>query len=174
MNRWYMSHAKQLETASGRIRVGLAHTFTAALQRRDGVASRIKVGLNLKVSDVQGTVQHVSGRISKGLSVKYMNVTRQVDALVHRVKFAAGSKHGAAFSELALKEALINGSDPRKILGLGYVLVTGKDNKVLKTVNRVTVGDRIGVRFQDGSLTAKVDNVYSDTIDNEMPGQRRA
>ncbi len=69
-------------------------------------------------------------------------------------------------SRVALKEAVITGSDPRKILGLGYVLVTGKDNKVLKTVDRVSVGDRIGVRFKDGSITAKVDNVYSETVDN--------
>ena len=49
---------------------------------------------------------------------------------------------------------------------MGYVLVTGKDNKVLKTVDKVGIGDRIGVRFQDGSLTAKVDEVYSDHLDN--------
>jgi len=49
---------------------------------------------------------------------------------------------------------------------MGYVLVTGKDNKVLKTVDKVAVGDRIGVRFSDGSLTAKVDEIYSETSDN--------
>ena len=166
MNRWYLSQARMLEAASGRIRVGLAHTFGAAVQRRDSVTSRIRLGLNRKLSDVQGAVQRMTGRISKGLSAKYMDVARTVDLAAHRIKFAATAKHSAAFSELALKEALINGSDPRKILGLGYVLVTGKDNKVLKTVDRVAVGDRIGVRFQDGSLTAKVDEIYSDRIDN--------
>jgi exonuclease VII large subunit len=68
-------------------------------------------------------------------------------------------------SVLALKEARIKATDPRSILSLGYVLVTGKDNKVLKTVDNVAKGDRIGVRFQDGSLTAKVDEVYSDNAD---------
>jgi exodeoxyribonuclease VII large subunit len=67
-----------------------------------------------------------------------------------------------------LKDALIGASDPRKILGLGYVLVTGKDNKVLKTVDRVAIGDRIGVRFSDGSLIAKVDEIYSEKIDNNQ------
>ena len=68
---------------------------------------------------------------------------------------------------VALKEALIGASDPRKILSLGYVLVTGKDNKVLKSVDKVGIGDRIGVRFSDGSLTAKVDEVYSEREDKE-------
>lgn len=166
MNRWYLTYAKRLETASGRIRVGLAHAHSAGVRLMDASASRIRLGFNRKMSDVQTAVQRASARISKGLSVKYVGVERQADSLVHRIRFAASSKHGAAISELALKEALINGSDPRKILGLGYVLVTGKDNKVLKTVDRVAVGDRIGVRFQDGSLTAKVDEIYSDKIDN--------
>ena len=70
-------------------------------------------------------------------------------------------------SSLALKEARIKATDPRNILALGYVLVTGKDHQVLKTVDKVAIGDRIGVRFSDGALTAKVDEIYSETIDNK-------
>ena len=165
MNRWYMSQAKQLEAASGRIRLGLARAYSSSAQRCDAAAAKIRIGLNRKLADVQSAVQKASGRIAKGLSVKYMSVERQVDGMIHRIKFAASAKHSAAFSELALKEALINGSDPRKILGLGYVLVTGKDNKILKTVDRVSIGDRIGVRFNDGSLMAKVDEIYSERFD---------
>jgi len=47
------------------------------------------------------------------------------------------------------------------------VLVTGKDRQVLKTVEKVSVGDRIGVRFSDGSLQARVDEIYSERIDND-------
>ena len=109
-------------------------------------------------------LQRSVSRISKGLLHKYADVARLKDNAVHRVQFAAQARVSAEVSRVALKEALIGASDPRKILGLGYVLVTGKDNKVLKTVDKVTVGDRIGVRFSDGSLTAKVDEVYSDKI----------
>jgi hypothetical protein len=38
---------------------------------------------------------------------------------------------------------------------------------VLKTVGHVAQGDRIGVRFSDGSLVARVDEVYSDIADND-------
>ena len=166
ISRWYTFQANKLEAASGRIRVGLVHAYSVGVQRREAVASRIKLGLERKLSGVQGAIQHAFGSISRGLGLKYAFVERQVDGILHRIRFAASSKHSTAYSELALKEALINGSDPRKILGLGYVLVTGKDNKILKTVDRVAVGDRIGVRFNDGSLTAKVDEIYSDKIDN--------
>ena len=75
------------------------------------------------------------------------------------LRFAVEMRLGQAESALALKEALIAKSDPRSILRLGYVLVTGEDGKVLKTVARVRAGDRIGVRFADGALTATVDDV---------------
>ena len=160
------SAQKRLDDVFGHVRVGLVRSYSGAARQMDSAAAAVRLGLSRKFSEVQGAVQLASGRISKGLGGKFAVAQRLVDGLLHRVKFAATSKHGAAFSDLALKEALINGSDPRKILGLGYVLVTGRDNKVLKTVDRVAVGDRIGVRFSDGSLTAKVDEIYSDKIDN--------
>ena len=112
-------------------------------------------------------LQRSVARISKGLLHKYADVARLRDNAAHRVQFAAQARVSAEVSKVALKEALIKASDPRNILALGYVLVTGKDNKVLKTVDKVAKGDRIGVRFTDGSLTAKVDEVYSDRIEND-------
>ena len=67
---------------------------------------------------------------------------------------------------MALAEARITGADPREILSRGYVLVTGRDNRVLKTTSRVSVGDRIGVRFADGHLRATVNEVARDEDKN--------
>ena len=120
-----------------------------------------------RIGALEMLLQRSIGRISKGLLHKYADVARLSDMAVHRVQFAAQSRVSAELSRVALKEALIGASDPRKILSVGYVLVTGKDNKVLKSVDKVGIGDRIGVRFSDGSLTAKVDEVYSDHLDNQ-------
>lgn len=133
-----------------------------ALETRFG---RVRVALQRRVGELEGPLQRSINRISRGLTRKLSDTTRQVDAQAHRIKFAAGARVGSEVSKIALKEALIKASDPRNILSMGYVLVTGKDNKVLKTVDRVHSGDRIGVRFSDGSLTAKVDQVFSETKD---------
>lgn len=119
-----------------------------------------------RLNALEMLLQRSVGRISKGLTHKWADVARLSDQATHRLKFAAQARVSQAVSQLALKEALINASDPRNILSLGYVLVTGKDNQVLKTIDKVHVGDRIGVRFTDGSLTAKVDEVYTELIDN--------
>ena len=98
-------------------------------------------------------------RIRRAVADRLTGMLRKVDAAVHRLRFAASARIGREVAALDLKEALIKASDPRKILSLGYALVTGRDGKVLKTVAPVAVGDRIGVRFADGSLTATVDAV---------------
>ena len=133
----------------------------------DALAQRLRLSLQGRFHEEEQRVQARMARIRLGLTQKYGSLVRLADAAAHRVRFAAGARISQEFSALALKEALIKASDPRNILGLGYVLVTGRDNKVLKSVDRVQVGDRIGVRFSDGALTAKVDEVYSERIDKE-------
>lgn len=144
-----------------------AQRLAAAQELRLGnLDAAIHRAVRGRVAALEVLLQKSIGRILKGLMGKYGDVARLKDRAVHRLQFAAQARIGTEVSRVALKEAVITGSDPRKILGLGYVLVTGKDNKILKTVDRVSVGDRIGVRFNDGSLTAKVDEIYSDKIDN--------
>jgi exodeoxyribonuclease VII large subunit len=146
--------------------VSAAQRLAAAQELRLGnLDAAIHRAIRGRVAALEVLLQRSIGSISKGLMSKYGDVARLKDRAVHRLQFAAQARIGTEVSRVALKEAVITGSDPRKILGLGYVLVTGKDNKILKTVDRVAVGDRIGVRFNDGSLTAKVDEIYTDKLD---------
>ena len=111
--------------------------------------------------------------ITKLATAVDLAVTRRIAAeenrlvsIRSRIYFAANSLYSREESAVALREALISAADPRAILSRGYVLVTGRDNKVLKTASRVGVGDRIGVRFADGSLTARVEDVSQTDNDN--------
>ena len=99
------------------------------------------------------------GRIRRAVSDRLGGMLRKVDAAVHRLQFAAVTRVNRELAALDLKEAVIQASDPRKILSLGYALVTGKDGKVLKSAAPVGTGDRIGVRFSDGALSATVNDV---------------
>lgn len=162
--------ADMVAHASVKTPTALADLFLEAYEAQDAIldrlAQRVSSAIQRRLGSLEMPLQRCIGRISRGLLQKYADVARLKDNAVHRLQFAAQARVSAEVSRVALKEALITASDPRKILGLGYVLVTGKDNKVLKTVDKVTVGDRIGVRFSDGSLTAKVDEIYSETSDN--------
>ena len=163
----YEAEDAALDALQRRIAGGLMEKTASALRQTDAVRARIRMGWLRRLGMVENDLQRCSGRIMKGLLRKYTDVARLSEAVGRRLQFAAGARYSAEVSRLALKEALIKASDPRNILGLGYVLVTGKDNKVLKTVDKVAVGDRIGVRFSDGSLLASVDEVFSEKLDND-------
>ena len=163
----YAAEDEALDELETRIRRAVADRLGGMSQRVDSLVARIRLGLQARVHAHERIVQEQAAGIRLGLSRKYADLVRQADGAAHRLRFAAGARIGTEISNLALKEALIKASDPRNVLKLGYVLVTGRDNKVLKSVERVSVGDRIGVRFSDGSLTAKVDQVYTEHIDKE-------
>ena len=101
----------------------------------------------------------LQARVRRAVADRLNGMARKVDSLAQRLRFAAGARIDRTRAALDLKEALIKASDPRKILSMGYALVTGGDGKVLKSVAPVAAGDRIGVRFADGTITATVDSV---------------
>jgi len=155
-----------LDELRNRIAGSLLHLVSREELRVKSADAALRSAIQHRISALEMLLQRNIGRISRGLTQKYADVARLKDAALHRLQFAAQARYNMEYSALALKEARISATDPRNILGLGYVLVTGKDHKVLKTVNKVAVGDRIGVRFQDGSLTASVNEIYSETKDN--------
>ena len=101
----------------------------------------------------------LQARVRRAVADRLGGMLRKVDSLAQRLRFAAGARIDRARAALDLKEALIKASDPRKILSMGYALVTGRDGKVLKSVAPVEAGDRIGVRFADGTIRETVDSV---------------
>jgi len=162
----YAAQDARLDALDRRIGTALRHHYLEMVRKADAAFSRVRLALIRRHGALETLLQRSTARISRGLGLKWAEVARLSDHAAHRLRFAASARVSQEISAVALREARIKATDPRNILALGYVLVTGKDNKVLKTVENVRAGDRIGVRFQDGSLTAKVDEVYSETIDN--------
>ncbi len=112
--------------------------------------------------------QRIQREVLRRRQEKLAAMERPLTEAIHRLRFAFSARLNEAFSKLSLVEAGIRSSDPRNILSLGYVLVTGPDNKLLKSVGKISPGDRIGVRLSDGSLTARVENVLPEHIDNDL------
>lgn len=53
----------------------------------------------------------------------------------------------------------IHNLSPLAVMGRGYSIVTGKDDKIIKSVENITEGDTVNVRLNDGSFTAGVTSV---------------
>lgn len=112
--------------------------------------------------------QRIAQAVLRRRQERIAALERPLTDAVHRIRFALSARLGEAASALALMEARIKSSDPRNILSLGYVLVTGPDDKLLKSVETISPGDRIAVRFSDGSLAARVEQVRPEHIDNDL------
>ncbi len=53
----------------------------------------------------------------------------------------------------------IHNLSPLAVIGRGYSIVTGKDNKIVKSVENIKEGDTVNIRLNDGSFTADVTSV---------------
>ena len=146
-----------LEVAMG---AAVSRRLSSEEKTLDAIRNSVVRSLLRKLSDVEKEMQSRAVRIDKGLNQRYFRYEKSVSDLGIRLKNGLSNIVGRERSRVALKEAIINAADPRTILSRGYVLVTDKNNKVLKTVGKVEVGDNIGVRFSDGSLVAGVKKVY--------------
>ena len=162
----YQAQDVVIDRLQGRVAAGLQRLVSREELRVKSADAAIRQAIQRRVNALEMLLQRSIGRISRGFLQKYNDVAKERDAVAHRLRFATLARVGEGISALALMESRIKSTDPRTILSMGYVLVTGKDNKVLKTVGRVAVGDRIGVRFQDGSILAKVDEVVDERLDN--------
>jgi exodeoxyribonuclease VII large subunit len=156
------AQVEAVERLAGRVSRAVTGRFAAADRALQLLSSRISRGVLARSHAESTRLTEVRGRITRGLLAKSHQLSKGLEDRVSRLRFAAGSRQAMAASRVALVEARIAGADPREILSRGYVLVTGKDNRLLKSTSRVSVGDRIGVRFSDGHLRATVNEVARD------------
>lgn len=155
------------EALHSRVRLALLGKLASEQQRTDALSSRIRLSLTRKATALDLTLRGWTGRIVRALDGKLAGRREGTDRLGARIRLAATARLGQEISRLALGEARIAGADPRRILSLGYVLVSDDRGRVLKGVGPVREGDTIGVRFSDGALKARVDRVYKQADQNK-------
>ena len=131
------------------------------------LAGKVRMAALSRISAEENKVASRVRAVSSALLGLHRKAERAADSAASRIRNVATVRIGALQNHVSLLETRITSSDPRTLLSRGYVLVTGSDNKLLKGVSRVRPGDRIGVRFTDGSVIAHVSDVIREDIDNE-------
>ena len=128
---------------------------------------RVRDAVRERILSEQARVDMKVRAVTSALLGLHRRFEKTVDAASSRIRNVATVRIGALQNVVSLLETRISSADPRTLLSRGYVLVTGPDNKLLKGVGRVRPGDRIGVRFTDGSVIAHVSDVIREGIENE-------
>ena len=82
---------------------------------------------------------------------------RRIEDIGHRIRMALLSRISAQEGALAALEARIASANPAKLLERGYTLVADARGVLIKKAAGVSAGDKITVRFPDGTLKCTVD-----------------
>ena len=92
---------------------------------------------------------------------------REAESLISTV---TGTNGGTVSNKKALLSSLVSGLNalnPLNVLDRGYALVTDKDRGAVSSVMALGAGDKIGLRFADGTAEATVDSTtYTDGENN--------
>lgn len=127
-------------------------------------------------ADEDAMLLNYAGRLRMAFSGKIYRMEGRLQALAMKISGALSLKMAALEGRLAVLEARLGASDPRKILGKGYVLALDGDGRVLRGSSSVSEGDRISVLMKDGRLHCTVDSVSAvpanDDRKNEVYGKQ--
>ena len=104
-------------------------------ERISALATRLRLGFANKISAQESALVRLCARLSS----------------------AALRKLAAEEARLSGLEARIGASDPRKLLARGYALVTDPAGRIVKSASGAKDGDRLDIRYSDGTLKVHVD-----------------
>lgn len=115
---------------------GIAHRIQSLQQQShallDNLSQRLDYMANFKTKSLLSNLE-----------------TIRTSLAVATQRFATGKKH-----ELAMMEQYVELVSPNNVLKKGYALIL-KNNKIVKNVNEIQVGDDLLVRMADGSVDVK-------------------
>ena len=96
-------------------------------------------------------------RLAFGSRITRMEAVLEV--LGRRIKGGFAMKISAMEAAVALLQTRISASDPRKVIERGYALALDAGGRVMKGVSGSKAGDKVSMRFADGTLKCEIENV---------------
>ncbi len=124
----------------------------------DNIEMTMRSAMRRKMAAAQAGVSEVSPKAHiarlRGLTVRYAerisNIKKHIDARV-------GSKIGAAANALENTWLKFSVHDYKKVLEMGYSLVTGAaDGKLIRTAAQAAGNEKINIKFSDGEVSAVI------------------
>ena len=117
---------------------------------------KIKRAILLKIADENAYIKELNSKlIANSPKGKTKENSRKLSELETKLKFLMDRKFVSRNNELIRNTELLSAFNPLSILSKGYSL-TYKDDKIIKSADRVDVGDEIKIKFENSQITATV------------------
>lgn len=108
------------------------------------------------IDDLRDTVEASLERIRVGSKHIMEMESSRFQSIYQLPEKAISSIMKQASDELESDSKQLAGLNPTNVLSRGYGMVTGRDGKVLTSVDKINVGDSIVIRLRDGSAQADI------------------
>ena len=133
------------------------------MELRQALAARqalLLTQMQKRLKQERGTLERLaSSRVLKS-PINYINDRRlQVDYVQHRLTAAFSETVQRKHRRFASLTAKLDAMSPLKVLARGYSMATDGQGTLLRSVKQIKPGDRLTVRFADGSAAAVVEEV---------------
>ena len=150
-------------TPSAAAEIAVPDTRELALRLAD-TYDRMSSALNLLTLRAEEKLERIkSSAVFKDASVMFKekeeNVGRIKDAIANLTK----EKLKTLYNSLAVAAGRANALSPLATLARGYSVATNEDKKAVRSVNDVSVGDKLTLRLNDGAVTATVNEKRGNT-----------
>lgn len=121
----------------------------------DSAAERLEADARRRIESFDHLVKDLA-RYFSVFTGRVAGLTREVAVAGGRLGSATGAWSGKLAADLAAKERLLHGLDPRTVLRRGYALARS-ERGIIRDSTLVDIGESITVQLFKGSLTAKVE-----------------
>ena len=133
------------------------------MELRQALAARqalLLTQMQKRLKQERGTLERLaSSRVLKS-PINYINDRRlQVDYVQHRLTAAFSETVQRKHRRFASLTAKLDAMSPLKVLARGYSMASDGQGTLLRSVKQIKPGDRLTVRFVDGSAAAVVEEV---------------
>ena len=133
------------------------------MELRQALAARqalLLTQMQKRLKQERGTLERLaSSRVLKS-PINYINDRRlQVDYVQHRLTAAFSETVQRKHRSFAALTAKLDAMSPLKVLARGYSMASDGQGTLLRSVKQIKPGDRLTVRFADGSASAVVEEV---------------
>ena len=133
------------------------------MELRQALAARqalLLTQMQKRLKQERGTLERLaSSRVLKN-PINYINDRRlQVDYVQHRLTAAFSETVQRKHRRFASLTAKLDAMSPLKVLARGYSMASDGQGTLLRSVKQIKPGDRLTVRFADGSAAAVVEEV---------------
>ena len=133
------------------------------MELRQALAARqalLLTQMQKRLKQERGTLERLaSSRVLKS-PINYINDRRlQVDYVQHRLTAAFSETVQRKHRRFASLTAKLDAMSPLKVLARGYSMASDGQGTLLRSVKQIKPGDRLTIRFADGSAAAVVEEV---------------